>query len=269
MTACDSRAARDSLRRDLGRRACPRAVADDGEFRPLGRDWRRTYVDLDVVRPTTRCFTPVLMRRRWGHGGRRIAPRRCMSSAGAPRSRGRPHEYAILIHQQAGTMIARDGRETRLCLAPPPSWMTRPYTFHATDQSADRAALSATRSRPACARCGRHCRVRGRYAHRRVVYRSPPWRASACCLAPDEAEAVSRHTLDLAATTLEATPKRAAPFSRGLRCSRASTPISATTSPIPPRPSQCRCGPRYFRVHVHRLFHETEIPSLARSGGIV
>ena len=227
----------------------------------------RTYVDLDVVRLDDALFhagidmtplgdtavaelhtTPVHVER--GH-------------AEIARAAG---EYAILIHQQAGTMIvAQDGRETRL--VPGAATIvdtTRPYTFHA-----------AGPIRQIVLHCPRH-RIETRLRSLRAV-------TAACVagdtptgallagtlstlarergrLAPDEAEAVGRHTLDLAATTLEATPEAGgAAFSRGSAALLARINAYLRDNLADPAlDPACVAAAHDISVrHVHRLFHET------------
>ena len=175
-------------------------------------------------------------------------------------------EYAILIHQQAGTMVVvQDGRETRL--VPGGATIvdtTRPYTFHASGPI-----------RQIVLHCPRH-RIESRLRSLRAVTAAcvagdtPTGALLAGTLAtlarergrfaPDEAEAVGRHALDLVATTLEATPEAGgAVFSRGSAALLARINVYLRDNLADPELVPARIAEAHgISVrHVHRLFHES------------
>jgi AraC-like DNA-binding protein len=175
-------------------------------------------------------------------------------------------EYAILIHQQAGTMIVvQDGREVRLL--PGAATIvdtTRPYTFHAS------API-----RQIVLHCPRH-RIESRLRSLRavtaacVVGDTPTGALLAGTLATlarergrfaaEEGAAVGRHALDLVATTLEATPEAGgAVFSRGSAALLARINVYLRDNLADPEldPARLAAAHGISVRHVHRLFHES------------
>jgi AraC-like DNA-binding protein len=175
-------------------------------------------------------------------------------------------EFAILILQQAGTMIvAQDGREARL--VPGAATIvdtTRPYAFYAPEPV-----------RQIVLHCPRHqldCRLRSMRAvtAARIAGGSPVGALLAGTLAtlarerrrfaPPEAEAVGRHALDLLAMSLEATPEAgAAVFSRGsvALLTRINAYMRDNLADPALAPARIAAAHGISLRHVHRLFHES------------
>jgi AraC-like DNA-binding protein len=175
-------------------------------------------------------------------------------------------EFAILILQQAGTMIvAQDGREARL--APGVATLvdtTRPYAFFAPEPV-----------RQIVVHCPRH-QLESRLRSIRAVTAacigdgSPIGALLAGTLvtlarerrhfAPPEAEAVGRYALDLLATSLEATPEAgAAVFSRGSAAllTRINAYVRDNLADPALVPGRIAAAHGISVRHVHRLFHES------------
>jgi AraC-like DNA-binding protein len=175
-------------------------------------------------------------------------------------------EFAILILQQAGTMIVmQDGREVRL--VPGTATIvdtTRPYAFRAPEAI-----------RQIVLHCPRHQLERRLRSMRAVTAASiagdsPTGALLAGTLAtlarerhrfaPAEAEAVGRHALDLLATALDATPEAgAAVFSRGSAAllTRLNAYLRDNLADPALVPARIAAAHGISVRHVHRLFHES------------
>jgi AraC-like DNA-binding protein len=223
----------------------------------------RTYVDLDVARIDDSPFRAGID---VSHLGDTVFAE---LSATAQEANRRPVDiarsdeaYAVFVLQHAGTMIiAQDGREVRLDPGDAAIVDTeRPYTLHL-----------AGPNRQIVLHCPRHLLRRRLRSMRavtaaRIAGSSPTGDLLGGTLrllardrhdlAPAQAEAVGRYTLDLVATALEATPEA------GLDVpSRASAALLARIKDHlrdnELDPARIAAAHSISVRHLHRLFHET------------
>jgi AraC-like DNA-binding protein len=227
----------------------------------------RTYVDLDVARIDDSPFRAGID---VSHLGDTVFAE---LSATAQEANRRPVDiarsdeaYAVFVLQHAGTMIiAQDGREVRLDPGDAAIVDTeRPYTLHL-----------AGPNRQIVLHCPRHLLRRRLRSMRavtaaRIAGSSPTGDLLGGTLrllardrhdlAPAQAEAVGRYTLDLVATALEATPEA------GLDVpSRASAALLArikdhlrdNLADTELDPARIAAAHSISVRHLHRLFHET------------
>ena len=177
-----------------------------------------------------------------------------------------PVECAILLLQQAGTMVVRqDGRE--VVLTPGGATIvdtTRPYAFNVRDPI-----------RQVVVHCPRHQlrarlrSMRGVTAARIAGYSPTGALLSGTLvtlarerrhLAPPQAEAVGRYVLDLVAVALEATPEGgAAVLSRGSAALLARVRVYLSDNLADPAltPARVAAAHGISVRHIHRLFHES------------
>jgi len=227
----------------------------------------RTYVDLDVARIDDSPF----------RAGIDVSPLGATMfaelSASAQQANRRPVDiarsgeaYAVFVLLRSGVMIvSQDGREVRLEPGDAAVVDTeRPYTLHLTGPN-----------RQIVLHCPRHLLRRRLRSLRavtaaRIAGSSPTGSLLAGNLgalardrrhlAPPQAEAIGRYTLDLIATALEATPEAGLPVrSRGSDALRRRIDdyLRENLADAELDPARIASAHAISVRHLHRLFHET------------